>query len=149
MKAFVPFYTYFPEIVDKETKVVQILRSGINTPPVGEYAIVESFCDDRKCDCRKAMLNVIAINQPGKILATIGFGWESISFYAAWAGGDQELAKQMVGTYLEPLCIQSKYSEYFCNIIADMVKDESFKSRILRHYQLFRSIKPSKQNQYE
>jgi len=94
MKAFVPFYTYFPEIADKETKVVQILKSGINTPPIGTYAIVESFCDDRKCDCRKVMLNVIAISQPGKILATIGFGWESISFYTAWAGGDQELARQ-------------------------------------------------------
>ena len=149
MKAFVPFYTYFPEIADKETKIVQILKSGINTPPIGVYAIVESFCDDRKCDCRKVMFNIIAINQPGKILATIGFGWESISFYTAWAGGDQELAKQMVGTYLEPLCIQSKYSEYFCSLIADMVKEESFKFRILRHYQLFRGIKPPKQNKHE
>lgn len=146
MKAFIPFYAYFPELADKETKVVQILKIGINTPPIGAYAIVESFCDDRKCDCRKAMLNVIAISQPGKILATIGFGWESISFYAAWAGGDQELAKKMVGTYLEPLCIQSKYSEYFCSLIADMVKEESVRSRILLHYQLFRGHKPPKQN---
>jgi hypothetical protein len=79
-------------------------------------------------------------------LATIGFGWESISFYAAWAGGDQELAKQMVGTYLEPLCTQSKYSEYFCSLIVDMVKDESFRSRVIYHYQLFRKSKPHKQN---
>lgn len=149
MKAFVPFYTYFPEIADKETKIVQILKSGVDIPPVGAYAIVESFCDDGKCDCRKVVLNVIAINQPGKILATIGFGWESISFYIAWASGDRELAKQMVDTYLEPLCIQSKYSEYFCNIVTDIVKDESFKSRILRHYQLFRGMKPPKQNQHE
>ena len=146
MKAFVPFYTYFPEIADKETKVVQILKSGISTPPIGTYAIVECFCDDSKCDCHKVMLNVIAINQPGKILATIGFGWESISFYTAWAGGDQELARQMVDTFLEPLCIQSKYSEYFCGLIADMVKEKSFRSRIILHYQLFRGIKPLKQN---
>lgn len=32
MKAFVPFYTYFPEIADKEAKVVQILRSRFETP---------------------------------------------------------------------------------------------------------------------
>ncbi len=149
MNAFIPFYIHFPEIADEETKVVQILQSGTNIPPIGVYAIIESFCDDKKCDCRKVMFNIIAINQPEKILATIGFGWESISFYTAWVGGDRELAKQMVGTYLEPLCIQSKYSEYFCNLIANMVKDESFKSRIIRHYQLFRGIKPSKQNQYE
>lgn len=146
MKAFVPFYTYFPEIAGKETKVVQILKSRIDTPPIGAYAIVESFCDDRKCDCRKIMFNVIAINQPGKILATIGFGWESIGFYTAWVDGDLELAKQMVGTYLEPLCIQSEYSEYFCSLIADMVKDESFRSRVICHYQLFRKSKPHKQN---
>jgi len=146
MKAFVPFYTYFLEIADKETKVVQILKSGINTPPIGAYALVESFCDDRKCDCRKVMFNVIAISQPGKILATIGFGWESISFYTAWAGGDQELARQMVGTYLEPLCAQSKHSAYFCSLIADMVKEGSFRSRLICHYQLFRKSKPHKQN---
>jgi len=29
MKAFVPFYTYFPEIADKETKVIQILKSEL------------------------------------------------------------------------------------------------------------------------
>ena len=53
MKAFVPFHTYFPEIADEETKVVQILKSDINTPPIGVYAVVESYCDDRKCDCRE------------------------------------------------------------------------------------------------
>jgi len=146
MKAFVPFYTYFPEIADKETRVVQILRSGVDTPPIGAYAIVESFCDDKKCDCRKVVFNVIAIDRPGEILATIGFGWESIIFYTTWAGGDRELAKQMVGTYLEPLCIQSKHSEYFLGLIADLVKGETFRSRILRHYHLFRRVKPLKRN---
>jgi len=95
------------------------------------------------------MFNVIAIDRPGDILATVGFGWESILFYTTWAGGDRELAKQMVGTYLEPLCIQSKHSGYFCSLIADMVKEESFKSRILLHYQLIRGIKSPKQNQHE
>ncbi|MDP1722076.1 MAG: hypothetical protein Q8L37_02595 [Candidatus Gottesmanbacteria bacterium] len=146
MKAFIPFFTYFPEIADEETNVVQILKSEINTPPMGAYAIVENFCDDKKCDCRKVMFNVIAIDQLGKILATVGYGWESVSFYATWADGDRELAKQMVGTYLEPLCTQSKYSEYFCSFIADMVKEESFRSRVICHYQLFRKFKPHKQN---
>jgi len=138
MKAFVPFYKYFPDIADKETKVVKILQSGTNTPPIGAYAIVESFCDDKKCGCRKVMLNVIVIDRQGEILATIGFGWESIPFYTIWAGGDRESAKQMVGAYLEPLCIQSKYSEYFLGLVADMVKEESFRSRVIRHYHLFR-----------
>jgi len=146
MKAFVPFYTYFPEIADKETKVIQILKFRIDTPPIGAYAIAESFCDDKKCDCRKVMFNVIAIDRPGDILATVGFGWESIPFYTTWVGGDRELAKQMVGTYLEPICIQSQYSKYFLGLIADMVKEETFRSRVLRHYQLFRKAKPSKRN---
>jgi hypothetical protein len=144
MDAFIPLHEYFPDLVDKETKIITVLGADKNTPNPGEYAVIESYCGDKNCDCRKAMLAIVPLNPPGEILATIGFGWDTLNFYTAWAGGDHELAKQIKGVYLEFLCDQSQYSGYFLKIISGMVAEETYRSRIIRHYDIFRHRKSAK-----
>ena len=57
----VPFVRFFPEQGTAETRVLTI--RGHPILPDDEYALLESFCDDAGCDCRRVMLNVIARRQ--------------------------------------------------------------------------------------
>lgn len=47
--------------------------------PDGAYAMVDAYCTDLDCDCRKTM---ILVHLDHRHVATINFGWESAEFYA-------------------------------------------------------------------
>ena len=89
---FLPFYSRYKNSAVKETRTIKITASGLGIP-VGEYMLLENYCSDESCDCRKVMINVVAVNPPRQILATIGYGWESVEFYTKWMHGDKEIAK--------------------------------------------------------
>ena len=61
--------------------------------PDGAYAMVDTYCTDPGCDCRKTM---ILVHLDHRHVSTINFGWESPEFYARWYGappGDRTLAE--------------------------------------------------------
>jgi len=140
MDEFISLYEYFPDLVEKETAVIDIKRTGSNRLFAGEYLLLESYCNGKECDCRKVMLNVVPSSQPGFILATVGYCWETTQFYAVWAFGDMELARWMRGVYLEPMCIQSMCSETFLQLVKIKVRDKSFRLATIRHYKLFKDF---------
>ncbi len=82
---FAPFYELFPELAEKETRTL----TAFNHPllPRDDYALVESYCDDVNCDCRRVMFNILR-RSTNSIVAVIAFGWESEAFYARWLGDD-------------------------------------------------------------
>lgn len=98
------------------------------------------YCLDNSCDCRKVMINVIPVYKPKEILATIGYGWESVKFYEKWMYGDKEIARELAGEYLELGGQQSKYSQRFLEIFKTTL-DERYKETIVRHYGLWKSFK--------
>jgi hypothetical protein len=51
--------------------------------PDGGYAMVDAYCTDLACDCRKTM---ILVHLDNRHVTTINFGWESPEFYARWYG---------------------------------------------------------------
>lgn len=51
--------------------------------PDGTYSLVDSYCTDLGCDCRKAM---ILVHLDQRHVSTIHFGWESAAYYARWYG---------------------------------------------------------------
>lgn len=51
--------------------------------PDGSYAMVDTYCTDLGCDCRKTM---ILVHLDQRHVSTIHFGWESPAFYARWYG---------------------------------------------------------------
>jgi hypothetical protein len=61
--------------------------------PDGTYAMVDTYCTDPGCDCRKTM---ILVHLDHRHVSTINFGWESPDFYARWYGApldDRTLAE--------------------------------------------------------
>ena len=67
-----PFYERFPEVAEKETRTITIF----NDPelPAGEYGLIEAYCNEPDCDCRRVFLNVCSW-QRGERIAVIAYGW--------------------------------------------------------------------------
>src|SRR5207245_11325059 len=84
------FHTYFPEIAERETLVVTVFPSSPFDLPPGRYALLEMFCDEPGCDCRRVMFYVM-LPHSKEAGAIIVYGWESRQFYARWLGDDDPL----------------------------------------------------------
>lgn len=68
--------------------------------PDGDYAMVETYCTDLGCDCRKTM---ILVHVEHRHVSTVNFGWESKAFYARWYGGrlDDRTLAEMQGPSID------------------------------------------------
>ena len=106
--------------------------------PADEYAYLEFYCDDLACDCRRVFLQVIAKGQPGKVFASIGYGWEKESFYRKRMPWDPDEARGTVRGELDPLNQQSEFAEDFLDLFKRVVLDGPYRLHLRRHYQLFR-----------
>ena len=127
------FVNKFPDIAERETRCV-IIPKG-NSLPAGSYYMVESFCNDKKCDCRRAFINVIYNDD---IIATIGFGWEDLKFYEKWAQ-DKSMAPDLKGPTLEVTGEYTKYSKKILELFKElMIPDKVFIERLKRHYKMFK-----------
>ena len=134
---FVPFFSRYKDVAEKETRTIKITVSGLGVPR-GEYILLENYCTDKSCDCRKVMLNVVEVNPPRRILATIGYGWETVAFYTKWMHGDEKIARSITGAYLELWGMQSQYAQNFLEIFKATLTDE-YVDTIKKHYQMFKN----------
>ena len=51
---YAPFAEFFPEVAGPETRVVVAINHLVLPP--GRYALVELYCDEVGCDCRRVFL---------------------------------------------------------------------------------------------
>jgi hypothetical protein len=62
-----PFHSLLPELAQREVRCVHLggAPDTASEPalPADEYAYLEFYCDDLKCDCRRVFLQVIAKGQ--------------------------------------------------------------------------------------
>lgn len=118
-----PFVSFFREQGQKETRV--ITTRGYPGLPDDEYALIEAYCTDPTCDCRRVMLNVVGrrqASQPGSpFLASIGFGFDR----------DSDLA----GPYLDPLNPQGQYADVLFPLVSGVLAQPSYVARLESHYQ--------------
>ena len=131
-----PFYERFPEIAEKETRTI----IAINDPdlPDGEYGLVEAYCNEPNCDCRRVFFNVYWW-QKRKVVAVIAYGWESREYYIEWFGNDDpRIIPDLQGPVLNLGSPQSKLAPKLLERIKYVVQDESYVARIKRHYRMFK-----------
>jgi hypothetical protein len=135
---YVPFATRFPELAREETRSIRTFEEGVETRA---YLFTEMFCDERGCDCRRVFIWVLSdehgASQPR---ATIAWGWEPDSFYRTWAKfplDDADL-NDLRGPALPRLTEQSDEAPQLLDRFRTLLEDESYASRIVRHYQMFR-----------
>ncbi len=134
---FTSFQEKFPALAEKETRSITTISA--EKLPIDSYALVESYCDELGCDCRRVFLNVISEKQK-KILAVVAFGWEDKNFYAKWLGmNDPQSVKELKGPSLNLASPQSKFAPELLKLIDEAVlQDEQYIERLKRHYALFK-----------
>src|ERR1035441_4938968 len=137
-----PFHSLLPEVAQREVRCVHLGATTETTPepalPADEYIYLEFYCDDLNCDCRRVFLQVIAKGQPGKVFASIGYGWEKESFYRKRMPWNPDEARGTVRGELDPLTKQAEIPQDFLDLFRRGVREEPYRLRLRRHYQLFR-----------
>jgi len=149
----IPFGKRFPGLAERETRTVTFLSECNDwNLPAGKYAFLESYCGDRKCDCRRVFINVgyLERSPAGKekvrILATIGYGWDTLDYYSKWFGRgkftpDEELVREFKGPILEIGGVYSEHSEKLLKFFKEvMLNDAVFIQRLKKHYKLFKGF---------
>jgi hypothetical protein len=150
-----PFYTRCRDTASCETCVLKI-PLGHPVIAEGSYLLVEWYCEDQQCDCRRVLLRVCRGGpdfNPNNDLVTINFGWETPEFYLRWShgdptdAGDREAAAMMAGASLEFLVrIPEAAGEALYDIVVKQaLTDPIYVERLKQHYKTFRaSAKPKK-----
>ncbi len=118
----VPFHNYFPDLAEAECRVATVLNR--RDLPDDEYGLLESYCDDPACDCRRVMLNVVSRKQ-NKILATVSFGFDPND--------------SMCGPFLDSLNRQSKHAPALLKLLESVLDDGAYVARLEWHYSLVKN----------
>ena len=134
--SYEPFYQRFRDFALKETRSVTIFDHS-KLPP-DDYGLLEAYCNDEDCDCRRVFFNVTS-NKHKTIVAVIAFGWESKNFYASWfRGNDPEIIREMQGPILNAGSSQSEIAPALLEMIRAVLQDPAYLARIKRHYWMFK-----------
>ena len=128
----VPFFSKVGERAFKEMRTLIVMQG--KSPPAGPYGLLELYCDEVDCDCRRVLFHVIRPDTGDKVWATINFGWETPEYYRKWSRNG-ELADEMASASLEPLGAQTKYSPELLRLFADYAQpDAAYVARLKNHY---------------
>jgi hypothetical protein len=136
------FGEFYPEIADRETRVVTITDQAITGLPPGAYALIDLYCTDQDCDCRNVYIHVVHKGFSGPI-ATITYGWEKLSYYKEWMGGEEDdyIIRQFKGPSLAIAARQSQFANQWLRIFEDILQtDKEYANRLERHYHLVKDF---------
>ncbi|MBI4652052.1 hypothetical protein HY745_12400 [Candidatus Desantisbacteria bacterium] len=131
------FHEYFKEIAKNETRSFTVFDNS--KLPVGNYGLLEMYCDEPGCDCRRVFLSVIS-SVTQQVEAVICFGWESREFYVKWARDDDpHIINELKGPALNLCSPQSNIAPAILDIVKNNVLcDQSYIKRLQTHYKIFR-----------
>jgi len=136
---FQMFHDLFPELAERETRCIIILReTNLGLPP-GQYFFHEMFCNERACDCRKVFFTVIS-SWRKDVEAVVAWGWETPAFYAKWLHDDDpKMGAGFKGPYLNLSSPQTTLSPAILELTRTvLLRDALFVERVKRHYRLFK-----------
>ncbi len=92
--------------------------------PSGEYSLLELYCTEKNCDCRRVILSVASQQQ---IEAMISFGFNADD--------------PMRGPFLDPLNKQGRHANALLSFVTEAVlTDPEYVARLERHYAITKDI---------
>lgn len=125
------FRGVFPEIAKRELRIVFVFpaEGAPDVLPPGGYAFDELYCEERHCDCRRVMINVLSVETLAH-LATINHSFEP-------PGPGAQVSEQ---TFLDPLNVQSQWAGELMDLFLHTIaKDDEYRHRLMRHYRIFKN----------
>jgi len=139
-----------PELAMKETRTIIVFEGNKYGVPPAEYALIEMYCNEKDCDCRRVYITVVS-SVANAAVAVLTYGWASEKHYVKWVSHgahkdiseldefDQYAVRFMRSANLSDANKQSKIA----HLVLQMVKENAFQDRdyvdrLKRHYKLFR-----------
>jgi hypothetical protein len=119
LEGLIPFDAVFPEQARREVRTATV--RGFAGLPDGDYGLLEAYCADPTCNCRRVMLNVVGRTQ-GRVLASVSYAFER----------DDPIP----GPMLDPLNPQSQYAHGALRLVTELLTDPDYVARLERHYYL-------------
>jgi hypothetical protein len=120
-----PFSSFFPELAFDECRFVVLIpdRPGADLDDADyRLALVEHYCADPKCDCRRVMIQVVG-EPEGVSLCSISFGF------------DREAAD--CGPYIDTLNPSLPSADAVLELVGeDVLSDPGYVARLERHYRM-------------
>lgn len=113
----VPFVRLFPQQGTAETR--SLIIRGDPELLDDEYGLLESYCVEVGCNCRRVMLNVVSRRRQ-KILASISYAFDR--------------ADPWPGPFLDPLNPQSRHAEMLLGLVEQVLADPAYVARLEAHY---------------
>ena len=146
----VAFQSRFGELAERETRTVILPKRTAGLPP-GDYSLLEMYCDEPGCDCRRVMFSVFS-SASKSVEAVIAYGWESRDFYARWMHDDDpRMLRELQGPVLNLGSPQSPRAPAILDLVKNVVlRDARYIERLKRHYRMFREAvhaKPASKGQ--
>jgi len=141
------FFEECPEVAKEETRQINVLNKGGKLPK-GRYLLIELFCTDPECDCRRVFLNVRHVESE-QLMAVVAYGWEDRQYYREWfTDGIPEdesileerpsMLDELKGPALNTGSPQSELAPALLEEVETVLEDEDYVKRIERHYELFK-----------
>jgi len=122
------FHLLFSEEAKNETRAVTPVFPGKVTGH--RYMLMEFFCVDPGCDCRRVMINVLDTEDDMHV-ATINHAFEP----------PKPPFEDEGQTFLDLMNPQSALSDDLLDMFKKMVADdESYRQRLERHYKMWKSV---------
>ncbi|RJP32660.1 MAG: hypothetical protein C4547_13135 [Phycisphaerales bacterium] len=132
-------HNLFPELAEEETRSIRVFNESEFGLPAWTYGFLESYCDEKNCDCRRVFFLVVS-PRSREPLAVIAYGWEKRAFYTRWLSVPSKSAvDELCGPTLTRLSRQSKLAPALLELCKNvLLKDPEYVARIKRHYRMFR-----------
>jgi len=137
---YVFFHDHFPEIGERETRTILVFEDSALELLPGEYSLLEMYCDEPGCDCRRVFFYVVSSSRRKDVEAVIAYGWESREFYARWLHDDDPaMIRELQGPVLNPGSQQSELAPAILDAVEGLVlRDQLYIERLKVHYRMFR-----------
>jgi hypothetical protein len=90
-----PFVERFGELAWKETRSVTLGANNRFGLPPDDYGLMELYCNDENCDCRRVMFDVLS-RKRNQSVAVIAYGWENATFYQKLAPAILEMVRWLL-----------------------------------------------------
>ena len=106
---------------------------------MGEYGMVQMYCSDIHCDCRRVLIGFYRDNIRHGL---IGYGWEDFAFYKKRMGSGNLRSQiiEFMGPALHDMIMDKPYSDKFVKLTIEILKDEKYVKRLIANYKLFKNI---------
>jgi len=121
-----------------QTMVRTITLAAGSRLPAGDYTLIDCFCSDPACDCRRSIIQVF---HDDRCVSMVAVGWETEAFYEAWCGQgplDAQTLSELKGPAITMDSPDLVDPEAMLHCFRTLILDSAYFGVLKQHYRQIR-----------